>query len=332
MFLLGFTQPILYFIFETYGIKNASSSIAGVVISLIPITVALSSAFFLKEKPTVIQWVFIIISVLGVVMIVLFGQNGSGSVNAVGIVCLLFAVLSATSFSLLSRKLSTQFSPFELTYFMMGMGAITFTGICVVQQLIKGNWGAFFAPLGNSQFIVSLLYLGIISSIIAFSCINYALSKREASKTAIFANLTTIVSVIAGVLFLKEDFRFFQVIGSVLIIVGVWGTNTAKSKLPAISHRIPMSRKYADYTITQVNAVQITLLRCHGVFALQYIAHIPYLSHPLVSFRTERLPKRGVWPKRLLRFLRLPKYRTPSISDGQRKSPGLFSRTPLLRR
>lgn len=249
LFLLGVTQPILYFIFETYGIKNASSSIAGVVISLIPITVALSSAFFLKERPTVLQWVFIIISVIGVVMIVLFGQNGSGAVNTVGIVCLLFAVLSATSFSLLSRKLSTQFSPFELTYFMMGMGAFTFTGICVVQQIIKGNWEAFFAPLGNSQFIVSLLYLGIISSIVAFSCINYAFSKREASRTAIFANLTTIVSVIAGVLFLKEDFKFFQIIGSVLILVGVWGTNTAGSKLPAVSE-IPNEREGLQTVIT----------------------------------------------------------------------------------
>lgn len=232
LFLLGLMQPIIYFIFETYGIKNSSSSIAGVVIALIPITVAVCSAYFLKEKPTVLQWVFIFTSVVGVIFIIVMGSSNSGSVNLIGIICLLMAVLSATVFNLLSRKLSKVFTPLELTYFMMGLGAVTFTVISLVEHIMKGNLDEFFTPLTNSSFIIPLLYLGILSSIVAFLFINYSLSKLEASKSAILGNFSTIVSIIAGVVFLKEDFRFFHIIGSILILVGVWGTNYIGSKIP----------------------------------------------------------------------------------------------------
>jgi len=246
LFLLGLMQPIIYFIFETYGIKNSSSSIAGVVIALIPITVAVCSAYFLKEKPTVLQWVFIFTSVVGVIFIIVMGSSSSGSVNLIGIVCLLMAVLSATVFNLLSRKLSKVFNPLDLTYFMMGLGAVVFTVISLVEHIIKGNLGEFFTPLTNSSFIIPLLYLGILSSIVAFLFINYSLSKLEASKSAILGNFSTIVSIIAGVVFLKEDFRFFHIIGSILILVGVWGTNYIGSKLPKEVIKESNSENYSN--------------------------------------------------------------------------------------
>ncbi|MEG0772547.1 DMT family transporter [Clostridium sp.] len=232
LFILGLMQPIVYFIFETYGIKNSSSSIAGVMIALIPITVALFSAYFLKEKPTSLQWMFIITSVIGVIFIIIMGGNSSGSMSFMGIICLLIAVLSATVFNLLSRKLSKEFSPIEITYYMMGLGALTFTIMSIIQHILKGTLSQFFAPLGNKSFVVSLMYLGILSSIIAFLFINYSLSKLEASKSAILGNFSTIVSIIAGVVFLKEDFRLFHLVGSALILIGVWGTNYIGSKIP----------------------------------------------------------------------------------------------------
>jgi drug/metabolite transporter (DMT)-like permease len=66
LLILGLMEPVIYFIFETYGIKFSSSSIAGLMISLIPIGVVILSAYFLKEKHSVSQTGFIILSVLGV--------------------------------------------------------------------------------------------------------------------------------------------------------------------------------------------------------------------------------------------------------------------------
>ncbi|GLC31659.1 DMT family transporter [Clostridium omnivorum] len=225
LLLLGFMEPVVYFIFETYGIKYSSSSQAGLMISLIPIFVVILSAYFLKEKPSRLQLVFIFLSVAGVMYIGIMGSSGSGGGSLLGMALLLGAVLSAAAFTIISRKLSGKFTPIELTYSMMVEGAVIFTLMSLINHLGNGTLSLFFKPLQNKDFIISVVYLGILSSIVAYFLINYTLSKIEASKSAVISNMATIVSIIAGVLILKENFAYYHIIGSIMILAGVWGTN-----------------------------------------------------------------------------------------------------------
>jgi drug/metabolite transporter (DMT)-like permease len=230
LLLLSLMEPIIYFIFETYGIKFSSSSIAGLMIALIPIGVVVLSSYFLKEKPSAPQLVFIIMSVLGVMLIGVMGSSGSGGGNLFGIMLLLGAVMSAASFTIISRKLSADFTPMELTYSMMLLGAVFFNGISIINHLVNNDIKNYFAPLKNINFLISIGYLGILSSIVAYFLINFTLSKLEASKSAVVSNLATIVSIIAGVVVLNESFYFYHLLGSILIIAGVWGTNNYEIK------------------------------------------------------------------------------------------------------
>lgn len=68
-----------------------------------------------------------------------------------------------------------------------------------------------------------MLYLGVLSSIIAFFCINYAVSKIRTSRTASFANLTTVISILAGILLGGEKVYVLQIIGIALILLSIWG-------------------------------------------------------------------------------------------------------------
>ena len=54
--LLGLCQPLLYMIFELYGIALTSSAVSGVIISLSPVLVLLFSNLFLGEKPRGAQY------------------------------------------------------------------------------------------------------------------------------------------------------------------------------------------------------------------------------------------------------------------------------------
>ncbi len=233
LLVLGLTQPIIYFMFETFGIKYSSSSQAGLMIALIPIFVTILSSYILKETPSKRQLSFIFLSVSGVVFIVLMnGSSSSGSL--LGVFLLLGAVLSAAVFNILSRKFSKKFSPMELTYAMMAMGALFFNFISVYNHIRTNTLTQYFSPLKNRDFLISIAYLGILSSIIAFFLINFTLSRIEASKSAIFANLSTIVSIVAGVVILHERFKLYHLIGSIFILVGVFGTNyfTSRGVLP----------------------------------------------------------------------------------------------------
>lgn len=230
LFFLAIFQPILYYIFETYGIQYSSASIAGLMIALIPILVTILGDYFLSEKPSIVQMFFIALSVAGVTYIVTMNNSGGKSASSVGILILLGAVTAAAIFNIYSRKLSTNFTPMELTYFMMGAGAVFFNFMSVLSHAANNSLGSYFKILQNSNFIIAILYLGIFSSIVAFYLTNFALSKIEASRSAIFSNLSTIVSIIGGVVFLKEHFYFYHIIGSIMILVGVWGTNQFRIK------------------------------------------------------------------------------------------------------
>lgn len=225
LILLALFEPVIYFIFETYGLQYTASSIGGLMIALIPIAVTALGAYFLNEIPTMKQMIFIIISVVGVALIGIMDSSNNTGNSILGMILLLGAVLSAAFFSIISRKISKQFNPIEITYFMMFFGALCFNTILVVELAINNKLATYFEPLKSDVFITSVIYLGFLSSIIAYFLINYSLSKVQASRTSIFSNISTIVSIIAGVVFLKESFHFHHVIGSVLILLGVWGTN-----------------------------------------------------------------------------------------------------------
>lgn len=223
LFLLSFFQPIAYFIFETIGIKYTSSSEAGMMIALIPVIVTILAIIFLNERPKLVQIIFVLISVIGVLFINIMKGEING--NIIGVLFLLGAVFSAGFYNILSRKSSLSFTPVEITFVMMWVGAIVFNFISIIRFIINGNINQYILPLTNMKFIISVAYLGVLSSVIAFFMLNYMLSKLEASKSAVFTNLTTIVSIVAGVVILNESFYWYHLIGGIMIILGVWGTN-----------------------------------------------------------------------------------------------------------
>jgi drug/metabolite transporter (DMT)-like permease len=223
LLLLAVFQPGIYFIFETTGMMYTTSSEAGIMIALIPIVVTILAAVFLKEKTSMIQMAFVLLSVGGVFFIIL--NRGSSDVegNLFGIFLLAVSVLAAAFYNIISRKLSLEFRPIEITYVMMGFGALIFNLTALYQRGF--NLSGYFNVLSETRVLITIIYLGIFSSVVAFFMMNYTLSKINAAQAAVFANFTTVVSILAGVFIRNEAFYTFQIIGAVLIIVGVWGTN-----------------------------------------------------------------------------------------------------------
>lgn len=224
---LGIAQPFLYFVFEQYGIKYTSSAFAGIMIALVPVVAMVLSALFLKESPNKRQYCFAGVSLLGVIFISL-SDKGEGIVTGLGIIMLCGAVISAAVFNLLSRYASRKFSAFERTYVMFGLASVLFTAISLVQHR-SAFFSEFASAMGDVRFVSAIFYLSIISSILAFLLYNFAVTHIDVTKASSCANLATIVSVLAGVIILKEPLSLLQLICSILIVIGVYGVNM-KSK------------------------------------------------------------------------------------------------------
>lgn len=222
-------QPVLYFITEVYGIKYAETSEAGLFIGMIPVAVAFISWIFLKEKLNIKQIIFMVLSLTGVAFISIMQMNGTtGNTKAIGYLFLIGAVLASGFYNMFSRKASKSHSPLEITYVMMLTGAVVFNIMGVSDSIIQGY--SYFSPLFNVETIGAILYLGILSSIVAFFLVNFTLSKIPAVQSSLFANLITVISIVAGVIFLQENFTTYKIIGSVCIIIGVFGTSYFRGK------------------------------------------------------------------------------------------------------
>lgn len=220
-------QPVLYFIFETYGIKLTTSTFSSIMISMIPVVSMISGIFLLREVPSFMQYVFSVMSVAGVAVVALSGSR-DGTVTPLGAVLLLGAVVSSVGYNIASRKISSEFSVMERTYAMTAIGTVSFVTIALLENI--QNPQSLVAPFLSLPYAISVLYLGIFSSVAAFYLLNFANTYLPVAKTTVFANVTTVVSVIAGALFLKEKLSFYTIVAVCIIIIGVWGVQILSVK------------------------------------------------------------------------------------------------------
>lgn len=217
-------QPVLYFLFEVKGIDLSTTSESSLILSLIPIAVAIFARIFLDEKLSKSQIGFIILSVSGVAFINIMKDKTASSGSYLGVLLLFMAVITGALYNISSKKASTRFTPVEITYVMMWLGAIVFNSILFVIKIFNGELNQYFATMFSLNSLISLSYLAILSSIVAFLLVNYSISKLPVYQAAIFGNISTVVAILAGVIILKEEFKIYDIIGAIMIVIGILGT------------------------------------------------------------------------------------------------------------
>lgn len=219
--LMGLMEPVVYFIGEELGVLHSTTIFSGVMIAVIPIVAIFAAIPILHEKPTVGQFLFSFLSLGGVIGMGFITKN-EGALDWIGVVGLIVAVLSAVAYGILDRGLSAEFTAFERTYVMIGMGAVCFTPIALAR--VRLSPAAFFAPLGNPTFLLSVLFLAVCCSVVSYFLLSYMATYMTVTRSTVYANLTTAISVIAGAVILHEAFD--PILGTVfcaLILIGIYG-------------------------------------------------------------------------------------------------------------
>ena len=236
--ILSVFYPGISFFFETISLKYVSSSQAGILVSIMPIFVTLFGILILKEKPMGIQVFFIIVSVTGVMVTVVFAKSSGNEGTFFGILLMLISVLGGSINNVLSRKYSTYFSSVEITYTMLCLGAVIFTCISLIQGIFDRQvLEAYLIPFRSGKMMFVVLELSIGTSAVAFFCMNYMLSKLKAVNAAVFINLATVISIAAGVLIVKEHLYWYQAVGGILIVLSVWGTNHFENRVKNLKEK-----------------------------------------------------------------------------------------------
>jgi drug/metabolite transporter (DMT)-like permease len=219
---LGFVSLTVYFSFENLGIARTSASEAAILIATIPLFVVILNTFTLRERTTARQWAGIALSFAGIAALVLLGGSGSGGAGGslAGNLLVLAASLSAGVYSILARHLLVSRPALFVTTFQNLFGALFMLPLALVEAALVGVRHSTRGAVGG------LLFLTVVCSITAYLLLNYAFRFIPVSRVAVFINLTPIVAVASAYLILGERFTSGQAIAAVVVVAGVWLTNS----------------------------------------------------------------------------------------------------------
>ena len=217
--LLGFVSLTVYFSFENLGIARTSASEAAILIGAIPLFVVILNTFTLRERSTARQWVGIALSFAGIAALVLLG-GGAGGGSLTGNLLVLVASLSAGVYSILARRLLVSRPALFVTTFQNLFGALFMLPLALAEAALVGVRHPTPRATGG------LLFLTVVCSITAYLLLNYAFRFIPASKVAVFINLTPIVAVAGAYALLGERFTPGQAVAAVVVVAGVWLTNS----------------------------------------------------------------------------------------------------------
>ena len=77
----------------------------------------------------------------------------------------------------------------------------------------------------DTNLVYTLIFLALFPSIGSYYCWAGAVSIIGANRAGIFLSLIPLFSTIMAIVFFKEQFQFFHLIGAVLIVLGLFLSN-----------------------------------------------------------------------------------------------------------
>ena len=230
----AFMVAVLIFILD-YGLvfwaeQRVPSGIAAVLMATIPAFMALSEIIFLRtQKLTIRLGSALLIGIAGVAVLMSPWLNLSGApTDPAGAVALIIAALSWSVGSVLTRKLPLPPSK------LMSSGAQMLAG-GVLLALTAGALGEFrkFHPSAVSREAwLSLLYMIVAGSIVAFTAYVWLIHHESPTKVGTYAYVNPVVAVLLGYLFGGEALGMRTIMGTLLVLISVVVITTTPAKKP----------------------------------------------------------------------------------------------------
>lgn len=219
--------PFLFFTLQTYGLVYTTSGEAGIINAAVPISTMVLASIFLKERSNWLQKGFTLLTVAGVAFIFLMKGTHFQASGMRGIALILLSALSLSAYSILARKLTQRHHYLDMTFLIMLAGFVAFNAMSVARHAAEGTLPHYFDAFRTPTFVWAALYLGVLSSMGTSLLTNFVLTRMEASRMSIFNNAATVLTILAGVVFLNEPLAYYHVIGALMVLAGVIGVGWA---------------------------------------------------------------------------------------------------------
>jgi drug/metabolite transporter (DMT)-like permease len=227
---------LLIFVFD-YGLlfwaeQRVASGVAAVMMAIIPVFMALSEIVILRTQRLSLRLALaLLIGIAGVAVLVSRSLNlGGAPIDRVGAIALIFASVSWSIASVLTRKLPLPSSK------VMSSGVQMLAGGAML-ALAAGLLGEFrgFRPSGVSREAwLALLYLIVAGSIVGFTAYVWLIHHESPTKVGTYAYVNPVVAVLVGYFLGGEALGLRTVLGTLFVLISVVVITTARAKQPTL--------------------------------------------------------------------------------------------------
>lgn len=214
----------IYFYFENLGIKFISASPAALIIAAIPMFTLVFEAIIYKRSIGWIDFLAILISIVGVVLIVDVNfATFFRSEEFLGYLMMIGAVVSWVIYSMASKPLFKKYSYLTIIYYQF-LYSLPFFLILVPFEANQWNNIGYEA-------IAHLVFLGVFASVLGFYYYAKAMDLLGITESSIFINFLPIVTIIFSYIYMGQMISTKQLVGGVLVMCSVSVTMIHEKKL-----------------------------------------------------------------------------------------------------
>ncbi len=230
----AFLLAILIFVLD-YGLlfwaeQRVPSGIAAVIMATIPVFMAMSEIIFLRtQRLTVRLALALLIGIGGVAVLMIHSLHlGGAPIDRAGAVALIIAAMSWSVSSALTRKLPLPPSK------VMSSGAQMLAGgvLLALTAAALGEFRIFRPWTVSREAWLSLLYLIVAGSIIAFTAYVWLIHHESPTKVGTYAYVNPVVAVLLGYFLGGETLGLRTILGTLLVLISVVVITTTRVKKP----------------------------------------------------------------------------------------------------
>jgi len=215
MSLVGIVAP---FLLISYGQIGIDSSIAGILMSTMPISTLLLSHIFLKDEFLTKQKLFgFLIAFTGVIILIMPGKTSLQNSLIDGLQSELMVISGAVlySFAAIFGKRFKITDPLNAS-----TGTILYSAIIMMIYMLFQS-ESLPEKMGDINHIIAVLILGIFCTAIATIIYFQILQTSGATFISIMNYLIPVWAIIFGVIFFAEQVTSNYIIGLIVIILGI---------------------------------------------------------------------------------------------------------------
>jgi drug/metabolite transporter (DMT)-like permease len=230
----AFLLALLIFVLD-YGLlfwaeKRVPSGVAAVMMATIPVFMALSEIIFLRtQRLTVRLASALLIGIAGVAVLMSRSLHFAGApIDTAGAVALTVASISWSVASVLTRKLPLPSSKVMSSGTQMLAGGVLLT----LTAGTRGEFRNFHAGKVSFGTWLSLGYLIVAGSIVAFTAYLWLIHHESPTKVGTYAYVNPVVAVSLGYLLSGEALGLRTILGTLFVLISVVVITTTRTKKP----------------------------------------------------------------------------------------------------